>query len=146
MSMPSAAPQVPVQETHSVIIAYVLWAFGFFGAHRFYVGRPITGTIWAATLGLLFVGWLVDLVLIPGMVQQAQRRYVSGPYDYNIAWLLHSCFLLGIFGLHRFYLRKWLTGILWLLTGGLLLIGFFYDWWTLNGQVSGANQDRLYAS
>lgn len=146
MSTISAARQVPVPETHNVVIAYILWAFGFFGAHRFYVGRPITGTIWALTLGVFLIGWLIDLVLIPRMVQQAQRRYVAGPYDYNITWLLHSCFLIGVFGLHRFYLRKWITGILWLLTGGLFFLGFFYDWWTLNGQVSEANRQSRYAS
>lgn len=31
--------------THSVLIGYILWIFGFMGSHRFYYGRPITGTI-----------------------------------------------------------------------------------------------------
>ncbi len=52
--------------THSIIVGYILWAFGFFGLHRFYYGRQITGIIWALTLGLLFVGWIVDFFLIPG--------------------------------------------------------------------------------
>jgi len=38
---------------------------------------------------------------------------------------------LGIFGIHRFYLGKWLTGLLWLLTGGQLMLGVLYDYWTL---------------
>jgi len=37
--------------THSTLIGYVLWIFGFMGAHRFYFGKPITGTIWFFTLG-----------------------------------------------------------------------------------------------
>ncbi len=39
---------------------YVLWVFGFTGAHRFYYGKPVTGTIWFFTLGLLGVGYLYD--------------------------------------------------------------------------------------
>jgi TM2 domain-containing membrane protein YozV len=46
-----------------------------------------------------------------------------------------------VFGLHRFYLRKWVTGIVWLLTGGLFLVGWLYDFWTLNGQIDEINRD-----
>ena len=48
-------------DTHSKTIGYILWIFGFTGAHRFYYGRPVTGTIWFFTLGLLGIGWLIDL-------------------------------------------------------------------------------------
>ncbi len=34
------------------------------------------------------------------------------------------------------YQGKWITGILYLLTGGLFLVGVLYDLWTLNNQVS----------
>ncbi|NQY03975.1 MAG: TM2 domain-containing protein, partial [Halieaceae bacterium] len=33
-------------DTHSVFMGYLLWIFGFMGAHRFYYGRQISGTIW----------------------------------------------------------------------------------------------------
>ena len=56
----------PGGDTHSKLIGYLCWIFGFLGAHRFYYGKPITGTIWFFTLGLLGVGWLIDLFLIPG--------------------------------------------------------------------------------
>jgi TM2 domain-containing membrane protein YozV len=70
--------------THSVLIGYVLWVFGIFGAHRFYFGRPISGTIYFFTLGLLFIGWIVDLFLIPGMDRDAERRYAGGSHDYTV--------------------------------------------------------------
>ncbi|KQY83432.1 TM2 domain-containing protein [Pelomonas sp. Root1444] len=124
-------------DTHSKTIGYLLWIFGFMGAHRFYYGRQLTGTLWFFTLGLLFVGWIIDLFLIPGMDRDADRRYVVGPKSYNVSWVLLT--FLGIFGIHRFYLGKWLTGLLWLLTGGLLLLGVLYDYWTLNGQVDEVN-------
>jgi hypothetical protein len=35
---------------------------------------------------------------------------------------------------------KWLTGLLWLFTGGLFLLGVLYDYWTLNEQISEVNR------
>lgn len=126
-----------VPNTHSMLVGYLLWIFGFTGAHRFYFGKQITGTIWFFTGGLFLIGWLIDLVLIPGMDRQANYRFVAGPWDYTIAWALLT--FLGVFGIHRFYQGKWITGILYLLTGGLFFLGWLYDLWTLNEQISELN-------
>ena len=126
--------------THSNIMGYLLWIFGFMGSHRFYFGRPISGTIYFFTLGLLFIGWIVDLFLIPSMDRKADITYVRGFIDYNIAWILLT--FLGVFGAHRFYLGKWITGIIYLLTGGLFLFGVIYDFWTLNEQISEINTEN----
>jgi TM2 domain-containing membrane protein YozV len=133
----SSAVERAGDDTHSVLMGYLLWIFGFMGAHRFYYGKPITGTIWFFTLGLLFVGWIIDLFLIPSMDRSADRRFVDGPKDYNLSWILLT--FLGLFGVHRFYLGKWLTGLLWLLTGALFLVGYVYDYWTLNRQIDEVN-------
>ena len=125
-------------DTHSKLIGYILWIFGFMGAHRFYYGRPVTGTIYFFTLGLLGVGWIVDLFLIPRMDRQAELRFAAGPLGYNAAWILLT--FLGVLGVHRFYMGKWLSGILYLLTGGLFLVGVVYDYWTLNEQLTLINQ------
>jgi len=124
-------------DTHSKTIGYILWIFGFMGSHRFYYGRPVSGTIYFFTFGLLFVGWLVDLFLIPGMDREANLRFEPGRVDYNVAWILLT--FLGFFGIHRFYLGKWVSGIVYLLTGGLFTIGVVYDFWTLNRQISAVN-------
>jgi len=127
-------------DTHRKVIGYILWIFGFTGSHRFYYGKPVTGTIYFFTLGLLFIGWIVDLFLIPSMDRQADLRFRTGRYDYNVAWVLLT--FLGIFGIHRFYMGKWFTGILYLFTGGLFLIGYIYDYWTLNDQLTILNSEQ----
>lgn len=129
-----------MNDTHSKLVGYLLWIFGFTGSHRFYYGKPVTGTIWFCTLGLLGIGWLIDLFLIPGMDRRADLRYKKGPVDYSVAWLLQTFF--GVFGLHRIYMGKWLTGLLYLVTGGLFLLGWLYDFWTLNSQISELNGER----
>lgn len=127
-----------IKDTHSKVIGYTLWLFGFTGSHRFYYGKPISGTIYFFTFGLLLIGWIVDLFLIPSMDRQADLRFEAGRADYNIAWIL--LVFLGLFGIHRFYLGKWITGILYLLTGGFFLLGILYDFWTLNEQISDVNR------
>ena len=124
-------------DTHRKTIGYILWIFGFTGSHRFYYGKPVSGTIYLFTLGLLFIGWIVDLFLIPSMDRQADIRFKTGRIDYNLTWILLT--FLGIFGIHRMYMGKWLSGILYFLTGGLLGIGIIYDFWTLNDQITIAN-------
>jgi len=59
-----------------------------------------------------------------------------------ILWLLSGC---GALGFHRFYLGKIPTGLLWMFTGGLGMIGSVYDFFTLPGQVREANiRNALY--
>ncbi len=58
-------------------ISYLLWLLcfiGFFGIHRFYNGKWITGLIWFFTGGLLLIGQIVDLFLIPAMTQRANAK------------------------------------------------------------------------
>jgi len=128
------------ENTHSILMGYLLWIFGFMGAHRFYYGKQITGAIWFFTLGLFFVGWIIDLFLIPSMEREAESRFIPGPVDYNIAWILLT--FLGWLGIHRLYMGKFFTGIIYMLTGGLFLIGYLYDYWTLNEQVDEINNSH----
>lgn len=127
-------PSQTQTQTHTPVIGYLLWIFGFIGAHRFYYGRPISGTIYFFTLGLFLIGWLVDLFLIPSMNRDADIRFHEGAIDYNLAWILLT--FLGLLGIHRFYMGKWISGIIYLLTGGIFGLGYIYDFWTLNDQIS----------
>ena len=56
----------------SKFVAYLLWllgGFGVLGLHRFYLGRWVTGLLWLFTGGLALIGSIIDLFLIPSMVQ-----------------------------------------------------------------------------
>ncbi len=80
-------------EKKSLLVAYVLWFFlGYVGAHRFYLGKPLSGFLMLAfsaavllltlvsfgVLGFLWalVGlwWLIDALLIPGIAAGRNSR------------------------------------------------------------------------
>jgi TM2 domain-containing membrane protein YozV len=85
----------------------------------------------------LGIGWLIDLFLIPSLFRQANLRFRTGPVDYTVPWILLT--FLVLIGVHRMYMGKWFTGIIYLLTGGILGIGYLYDFWTLNDQITVIN-------
>ena len=129
-------------DTHSKVVGYLLWFFlGLVGAHRFYYGKPITGVIWFLTFGVVGIGWIVDAFLIPSMDEEADTQFQAGSTDYNVTWAL--LWIFGLFGLHRLYQGKIITGIIFALTGGLFTVGFAYDVLTLNEQINESNQKRL---
>lgn len=123
--------------THSKFVGYLAWLFGIFGAHRFYYGKPISGLVWLFTLGLLGVGWLIDVFLIPSMEAEASRRYLAGEIDYSVTWLMFV--VGGVFGFHRFYMGDVLWGILYAVSAGLFGLGLIYDLLTLNDQITRRN-------
>lgn len=58
-----------------------------------------------------------------------------------LLWLLSG---FGALGLHRFYLGRYGTGLLWLFTGGLAGIGSFIDLFTIPAMVRETNLRRRY--
>ena len=136
-----------LMQTHSILVGYLLWILGFTGSHRFYYGKPISGTIWLCTGGLFLIGWLIDLFLIPMMDSQAERRFATGRYNYTVSWMLLT--FLGTFGLHRLYLGK-ISGLIILgsslmavLFPPLILISMIFliiDFWNLNSTVDELNR------
>ena len=127
-------------DTHLKSVGYILWLFGFIGAHRFYYGKTVSGIIYFFTLGLLGIGWIIDLFLIPSMDRQADFRYRTGSIDYTVAWVLLT--FLGLFGIHRMYMGKWISGFLYLLTAGIFGLGVLYDFLTLNEQINLINSQE----
>ncbi|BAY09054.1 TM2 domain-containing protein [Calothrix sp. NIES-2098] len=60
-----------------LLVSYILcaaWFFGLGGLHRLYNGKIATGVLWLCTVGLFGVGQFVDLLLIPGMVDEHELK------------------------------------------------------------------------
>jgi TM2 domain-containing membrane protein YozV len=49
---------------------------------------------------------------------------VKSKFVAYLLWLLGG---FGTLGLHRLYLGRWITGLIWLFTGGLFLVGAIVD-------------------
>lgn len=64
----------------SLLVAYILWLLlGIFGAHKFYLRRPLMGALYFCTAGLIVIGWLIDLFTLP---QQVDAYNVADFGDY----------------------------------------------------------------
>ena len=57
----------------------------------------------------------------------------------GLAYLLWCTGLFGVCGVHRFYAGNYMSGLLWLLTGGLLGIGQFLDLFFIPGMIEKKN-------
>lgn len=56
-------------------------------------------------------------------------------------WLLS---LLGLFGLHRIYAGRYITGLIWLFTGGLFLVGQFIDLFLIPSMIEEENREVVW--
>jgi TM2 domain-containing membrane protein YozV len=71
---------------------------------------------------------------------QAQIVAVKSTVVTYLLWILGG---FGVLGLHRFYLGRWVSGLIWLFTCGLFLFGLLSDLWTLNEQIDDVNSGRF---
>ena len=61
----------------NIVTAYLLCiCFGYVGAHRFYLGHTGMGFAYIFTFAFFGLGWLVDLITLPDLVRDRNRRYV----------------------------------------------------------------------
>lgn len=67
-----------------------------------------------------------EAVRAPGYVKHAPSDYEEVSDRSRLIALL-LCIFLGYLGLHRFYVGKIFTGIVWLLTGGIFGVGYVID-------------------
>ena len=117
-------------------LSLLTFFLGVFGVHRFYTGKIGTGLAFLFTGGFLGIGYIYDLVVI------LCGRYVDSEGKIVRNWINHDttkaskksrlvatllAFFLGVLGIHRFYTGKIKTGVLYLLTGGILGIGYLRD-------------------
>lgn len=71
-------------------VAYLLWCtyfLGLAGVHRLYAGKYFTGIVWLFTFGFFGIGQVVDLVLIPEMVEEKNFKYklLHSNHNHNLA-------------------------------------------------------------
>lgn len=72
----SPRPGSSDQERRSLALSYLLWCLclvGVCGVQRFYNRKPLSGLLWLFTFGFCFIGQLIDLLLLPRLVRQANR-------------------------------------------------------------------------
>lgn len=69
----------PLPSDKSRWLGFFLCAlFGVMGVHRFYAGKWVTGMVWLCTLGLFYIGWIVDaLLLLAGKFKDADGNYLK---------------------------------------------------------------------
>ena len=61
----------------NIVTAYLLCiCFGYVGAHRFYLGHTGMGFAYIFTFAFFGLGWFVDLITLPDLVRDRNRRYV----------------------------------------------------------------------
>jgi TM2 domain-containing membrane protein YozV len=69
----------PTPERRSIAVGYLFWMgslVGVCGLQRFYARKPLSGTLWLLTLGWCGIGQLIDLFLIPNLVDQANLPFL----------------------------------------------------------------------
>lgn len=68
-------------------------------------------------------------------------RYM-GRRSSGVTYVLALLGLVGFAGMHRFYLGRPMTGLLWLVTGGLCGVGTLMDLLFMPGLLRDANEER----
>lgn len=79
--IPSPRPGSPDQERRSLALSYLLWCLclvGVCGMQRFYNRKPLSGLLWLFTFGFCFIGQLIDLLVMPKLVRQANQSLLQG--------------------------------------------------------------------
>lgn len=76
----------------SLLTAYLLlFFFGWFGIHRFYLGRWFSGLIYLSTLGLLGIGVLLDIFILHNLVRETNEHPEAIiPISFNLLTILFS--------------------------------------------------------
>lgn len=82
---------------------------------------------------------VVPLVAAPPQPPAERTPDTGERYSNGVGFALWCCMFVGAFGIHRFYLGMYFTGILWLLTFGLLGLGQFFDVFRMKRLVRTAN-------
>ena len=64
--------------------------------------------------------------------------------DTGTGYILWLACVLGFCGIHRFYAGKWVTGLIWICTGGLCGIGQLIDLFLMDGLIADGNRRNAH--
>lgn len=64
-----------MNDTHSLLVGYLLWIFGFLGLHRFYLGKPWTGLLFLLTCGIFLIGVIYDWWTVNEQISKENMLY-----------------------------------------------------------------------
>jgi TM2 domain-containing membrane protein YozV len=68
----------------SKTVAYLLWFFlGFFGIHKFYLGKVGIGILYFFTFGIFGIGWFIDLFTLGTQVDVYNALRYGGRHAAN---------------------------------------------------------------
>lgn len=81
----------------------------------------------------LLTGIILPTVMAITVAREGRKSYVTA-YLFLFHW--------GPLGIHRFYLGRYVSGIVWLLSGGLLGLGVFFDFFLTGAYVRFWNEDH----
>ncbi len=65
------------------------------------------------------------------------------PLTTGTGYILWLAGLVGFCGIHRFYAGRWVSGAIWLVTGGLCFIGQIVDLFLMDSLIDDANRGRF---
>ncbi len=65
---------------------------------------------------------------------------MSDRLNTGTGYILWLAGLVGFCGIHRFYARRWISGTVWLLTGGLCFVGQVVDLFLMDSLIDEANR------
>jgi len=97
----------------------------------------IKENLWSFLLSILIINALTGIIL-PTVMAVTVAREGRKSYVTAYAFLLHW----GMLGIHRFYLGRYVSGIIWLFTGGLFGIGVFFDIFLTGAYIRFWNEDH----
>ncbi|XP_048750807.2 uncharacterized protein LOC125662600 isoform X2 [Ostrea edulis] len=123
--------------------AYTLWLpGGFLGLHHFYLNNIGLGVLYMFTFGLLGVGWLIDLFLIPYHVKKANSRNPFSTEKSTATAFILTASPTGFIGAQHYYLNRIGFGLVYTFTFGIFGIGYIIDWCRVPVLIKRYNQSK----
>lgn len=71
-----------------------------------------------------------------------ENTALARPRDVTLAYVLWFGGFFGLAGLHRMYMGRWVSGLIWFATGGLCLFGQIIDLFMMSRMIQDSNEGK----